>query len=71
VEDGVDLEVEGPHDIVLHERKASIADQMRDVCARTGEQVVDADDARPFGEEAVAKVRADEAGAPRNQCFHV
>jgi hypothetical protein len=38
-----------------------------DVAARAGEEIVDAENLGAFGQQAVAKMRAEEAGAPGHQ----
>jgi hypothetical protein len=43
--------------------------QVLDVLPAAGEEVVEADDVRPLGQEALAEMRADEAGAAGDQDF--
>ena len=40
--------------------KRGLPQQVRDVVGRAGDEVVDADDVVPVGEEALAEMRADE-----------
>jgi hypothetical protein len=48
---------------VANELEALFADQMLNVAARTSEEVVDADNFRALCQQAIAKVRAEKAGA--------
>jgi hypothetical protein len=52
---------------VAHQFEARVADQVLDVAPRAGEEIVDAEDLGALGEQAVAKMRAEEAGAPGHQ----
>ena len=46
-------------------------EQMLDVLAAAGEEVVETDDVRPLGQEALAQVGPEEAGTAGNQNSHV
>ena len=59
IDGAVDLERLG--DIVLDELELRVADQVDDVAAMPGQQVVDADHLVALGQETLAKVRADES----------
>jgi hypothetical protein len=48
---------------VAQEAEVGTVAQVRDVVLAPGQEVVHAEDAVPFGEEALAEVRAQEAGA--------
>ena len=50
-------------DVVQHELEVGAAREVGDVLALAGDQVVDADDGDPLGEQPLAEVRAEEAGA--------
>jgi hypothetical protein len=52
---------------VTHELELVVIEQMVDIALRAGEEVVDANDVRALREQAIAEVRAEEAGAPGNQ----
>ena len=51
-------------------REALVAAQVLDVGGRAGDEVIDADDLVPVGQEALAQVRADEARAAGDDCSH-
>ena len=64
----VDLDRLG--DVVLDELEPRVVEERRDVAARAGQQVVDADDLVAVVEESLAKMRPDEprpAGDDRSQ----
>jgi len=51
--------------IVMNERELRLPGQMGDIVRGPGQKIVQANDFVPVGEEAVAKVAADEPGPPR------
>jgi len=53
--------------IVVDEMKMSIAREMGDVSSVSGDQVVNADDLMAFGEEAIAKMRAEKTRRSSDQ----
>ncbi len=57
----VDEDVLG--DVVLEELEPLVAEQVGDVPDVTGDQVVDGGDAIAFGQQTVAEMRAEKAGA--------
>src|SRR6185436_1852533 len=65
VEHGIDrsFDLERLGDVVVQEVEARSPAQMRDVLRPPGDQVVDADDPVPFGEQPVAEVRAEKTGS--------
>ena len=63
VVDAVDFDVQRKRHVVPHQLEIRLAQQMRHVLARAGVEVVDAQDVLPVLDEALAKMRADEAGA--------
>ena len=67
---GVELVVDGgggagqrEGDVVAQELEVGVGEQVRDVVLGAGEEVVHADDVVPVGEQALAEVGAEEAGA--------
>jgi hypothetical protein len=65
VENEVDglLEEEGLGEIVVQGLELRLVRDVLDVLERAGVEVVDADDTVPLGEQVIAEVGADEAGA--------
>jgi hypothetical protein len=65
VENEVDglLEEEGLGEIVVQGLELRLGRDVLDVLERAGVEVVDADDTVPLGEQVIAEVGADEAGA--------
>ncbi len=57
------VEVKRASNVVADELEALVADQVVDVLAAAGDQVVDADHAVALGQQPLAQVRAEEAGA--------
>src|SRR5271166_4347682 len=53
-------------DVVLQKPEAGVIGQMIDVPPRSRQQIVDADDLMPLGEEALAEMRANKAGSSSN-----
>jgi hypothetical protein len=53
--------------VVVVELEVLLAEQVLDVGQVAGHEVVHGNDMVPFGQEPVAEVRAEEAGAARNQ----
>ena len=49
--------------IVLDETKTLVARQMSNVVGLAGDQVIDSDNAMPFGEEAIAQMRPEKPSA--------
>ena len=62
VVDFVHLHEQREGDVVAHQLKVGIADQVRDVVLGAGEEVVHAQDVAAVGEQALAQVGAEEAG---------
>ena len=56
-------EVDVLGDVVVDEREVRVAGEVGDVVGVARDQVVDGDDAMAFGQQAVAKMRAEKAGA--------
>ena len=48
---------------MAHELKARVPDQVLDVALGAGEEIVDADDVVPIGNQPVAQMRAEKPGA--------
>ena len=67
VVDLVDLDVEREGDVVAHQLEMRIAQQMRDVVLAAGEEVVDAQHVVAVAQQALAQMRAEEAGAAGHQ----
>ena len=65
VERAVDVDVVG--DVVVQEGEAVVAEQVGQVLGAAGEQVVEGQHLAALGDQAMAQVRADEAGASRHQ----
>jgi hypothetical protein len=61
------LDIKRERYIVAHQLEARMADQVLDVALGAGEEVIDADDVVPLGNEAVTQVRTEEAGASGDQ----
>src|ERR1043165_9608509 len=61
------LDVNVVRDVVLDEREAVVAEEVRDVRRAAGDEVVDADHFVAAREKELAEVRAEEAGAARDQ----
>src|SRR5687768_5757137 len=57
-------------DVVLDEMETGPAEQVCDVVGRTGYEVIHADDFVTLGKEAVAEMRAEEAGRARDEYPH-
>ena len=67
VEDLVDLHGQRLLHVVADQLEARVVEQVLDVGARAGEEVVEAHDLVPIGEQALAQMRAEEAGAAGDQ----
>lgn len=67
VVDLLDLGIERKRHVVAHELEVVVIEQVVDIAFRAGEEVVDANDVRAIREQAIAEVRAEEAGAASNQ----
>ena len=67
VEDLVDLHRQRIGDVVAHQLEAMVVEQRLDVGARAREEVVEAHDLVPIGEQPLAQMRAEKAGATRHQ----
>ena len=52
---------------MAHQLEVRVADEVRDVVFRAGEEVVHAQHVVALGQEPLAQVRADEAGAAGHQ----
>jgi len=52
---------------VAHQLEVFLADQVRDVALRAGEEVVDADEVAARRQQAVAQMRAEKSGTAGNQ----
>ena len=63
--DLVHLEIERKGDIVTDELEARVADQMLDIALGAGEEIVDAKNIVPVGEEPVTEMRPEK---PRSAC---
>ena len=63
VVDLVDLDVEREGDVVAHELEVGVVEQMQDVVLGAGEKVIEAEDIVAVGEQALAEVGTEEAGA--------
>jgi hypothetical protein len=63
VVDLVDLHVEREGDVVAHQLEVRVAEQVDDVVLGAGEEVVHAEHVVAVGDQALAEVRAEEAGA--------
>ncbi len=64
-------DVERSRDVAFDEAEVRVLLEMRQIAARAGDQIVQADDAVAFRQQAVAQMRTDETGGPRNQMFHL
>src|SRR5215471_16680710 len=67
VVDLIDLQIQREGDVVADGFEVRIREQMRNIGARAGEIIVDADDVRAFAQEALAKMRSEETCAARDQ----
>src|SRR5208282_2482175 len=56
-------------DVVPQKPEVGVVGQMIDVPPRSRQQIVDADDLMPLGEEALAEMRADKAGSSSDDGF--
>jgi hypothetical protein len=63
VVDLVHLDKQRKGDVVAHQLEAGVVEQVRDVVLGAGEEVVDTEHVVPFGQQAVAQVAAQKAGA--------
>jgi hypothetical protein len=70
VVDPVDRKENRNYHVVADEFEAGAADQVGDVVAAAGEEVVETDDVVAVLEESLAEVRADEARASGDENFH-
>src|SRR5947209_11399828 len=61
------LDLERLRDVVSDEAKLRVVAEAVEVAELAGDEVIDANDLVPFGEEALAQVRTDEAAAAGNQ----
>ena len=52
---------------MTNEFEAFVVQQMLDIASGAGEKIVEANDLRPFGQQAFAKVRAQKTGAAGHQ----
>jgi hypothetical protein len=55
---------------VAEHLETGVVEQVLDVVAPAGEEIVEADDLVPLGEQTIAQVGADEAGAAGDQYPH-
>src|SRR5690242_16597963 len=63
-----DLQVRsGVDDVALDQREALILQEVGAILAPARQEAVETDDAEAIGDQPIAKVGADEAGAARNQ----
>ena len=67
VEDLVDLNEQRESHIVAEELEPRLRMEMGEIVLGSGEQIVDAQDFMPVGQQAVDQVRAKEPGAPGDQ----
>src|SRR5678816_2553298 len=67
IEDLVDLDIQGERNVVPDQLEALVAQQVLDVAARAGEEVVNADELPTLLEQPFAEVRAEESGATGDQ----
>ena len=67
VVDLVDLDVEREGHVVAHQLEHRVAQQVRDVALAAGEVVVDAEHVVALGQQPLAQVRPEEAGAAGDQ----
>jgi len=63
VEHPVELDDDRLGDVVAEQLEAMVVEQVIDVAALPGEEVVEAQDLVPHAEQTLAQVRADEASA--------
>ena len=63
IEDLVDLDVERERHVVTHQLEPLVVEQREDVFARAREEIVDAQHVVAVGQQALAEMRAQEAGA--------
>ena len=49
--------------VVLEELELLVAEQMRDVRRVAGDEIIETDNAMPFGQQSVAEMGAEETGA--------
>ena len=61
--DFIDLDIEREGHVVTHELEARVAEQVLDVALGAGEKIIDADDVVAVGDQAIAEMRAEKAGA--------
>ena len=58
----IDLEQDGFDDIMAQQLELMIAEQVQNVFAPPGEEIVETDDFLSFGDQAIAQVRTNESG---------
>ncbi len=63
IEDLVDLETRRLADILLEKRKAGIGAHRLEIADQARDEIVEADDLMPLGEQALAQMRAQEPGS--------
>jgi hypothetical protein len=61
--DLVDFDIEREGDVVAHQLEIRVVEEMGDVVLGAGEEVVETDDVVAFGEQTLAEMAAEEAGA--------
>jgi hypothetical protein len=69
--DGADFDIEREADIVAKRFEPVPPQQMRDILARAGEIIIDADDFGAVADKPFAKVRADEPSPACDQNLHL
>ena len=65
--DFVDLDMKANRDVVAHDFKTRVVEEMRDVLASAGIVIVDAKHFVAVGEKPLAKMRANKARAAGNE----
>jgi hypothetical protein len=68
--DTVDLKLERVDDIVAHEFKTGITNEMLDIGFPTSEEVIETDDFIALFDEAVAEMGTEESGSASDQYTH-
>ena len=58
-------------DVVLDELEAGMPVELGEIAPRAGDEIIQTDDGVAFREQAVAQVRTDETGGPRNEMQHL
>ena len=65
--DLIDFDIKGEADVMSHELKMGVIEEMVDIFARAGEEIIDAKDLMPLLQEALAQMGTEESSPTRNK----